>query len=788
MDTENREHIHAVVVGSGFGGSVAAFRLAEAGRSVVVLERGRAYPPGSFPRTPAEMSRNFWDPKAGIYGMFDVLNFRKLQAVTGSGLGGGSLLYAGVLLRKDEKWFVDEEPLPGGGYEDWPVTRADLEKHYDAVEKMLAPTPMPFDRPGYSETPKTIAMRDAARRMGAEWSLPPLGITFSAKPGLPPEPGTRIAEVEYKNLHGAVRRSCRMCGECNIGCNDGAKNSLDHTYLSAAKAKGAEIRTSSEVVRIAPRARGGYEVDYLVHDPDAGPAAFKHSKQLSCDVLVLGAGTFGTVGLLLRNRANFPGLSRALGTRFSGNGDVLGFMLRATEGGPRTLAASQGPVITSSIRFPDGLDGVAGQRGGYVQDAGFPLFVDWLVEGSRVSKLGARAARFVGDALAGSLSLSRSPHSGARLSSLLGCGLLSDTSMPLLAMGRERPEGRLSLRRGELDLRWRHESSRDYFTLAGARMRAIAESDGAEYRDNPMGRGGRVVTVHPLGGAPMAVTEHAGVCDPHGQVFGFPGLYIADGSVMPGSVGPNPSLTIAALADRLCDRMLETSRPASGQARARAEKAPPRPSTTSGLRFREKMVGTYALGGTRSQAFTLRLSVEIPDLDAFLADPKHRADVSGWVDCSTLGGRQVVQGTLELLTRHATPVGARMYYRLNTVGRDGEPRVILGCKDVQRRSAWGLWRDTTRMWVRVYRGTLGTVDYVHTRHRTARVRVRVRDLPRMVRTFQAFGPRRSRTIRRFLGFFAAQLLGVARQVPNDPDPDSPAFRLVRINAPWRKRR
>ena len=376
------------------------------------------------------------------------------------------------LMRKHERWFVIEEPLPGGGYEMWPVARNDLEKHYDAVESMLTPTPIPFGLPGYSDLPKTIAMRDAALRMGAHWMLPPLGITFSAAPGQPPELGAQIREPEYKNLHGAVRRTCRLCGECNIGCNDGAKASLDHTYLSAAKSKGAEIRTSAEVVGIAPRPNGGYDIDYLQHDPGSGPAAPKRLVQLSCDVLVLAAGTLGTVGLLLRNRSNFPGLSRALGTGFTGNGDLLGFMVRATEDGPRSMGASKGPVITSAIRFPDSLDGSAGHRGGYIQDAGWPLFVDWLTEGSQIGKFSARMAQFFGSTVATSLGFTRTPHIGGRLSSLLGHGVLSDTSMPLLAMGRERPEGRITLRRGELSLRWDMDYSRDYFTLARARMRA----------------------------------------------------------------------------------------------------------------------------------------------------------------------------------------------------------------------------------------------------------------------------------------------------------------------------
>src|SRR5512139_4025986 len=108
------EHVDCVIVGSGFGGSVSAYRLADAGLATVVLERGQAFAPGSFPRSPSEMSRAFWDPAEGLHGLFDVWRFKGCDSVVSSGLGGGSLIYANVLLRKDEHWFVHEQPLPGG--------------------------------------------------------------------------------------------------------------------------------------------------------------------------------------------------------------------------------------------------------------------------------------------------------------------------------------------------------------------------------------------------------------------------------------------------------------------------------------------------------------------------------------------------------------------------------------------------------------------------------------------------------------------------------------------------
>jgi cholesterol oxidase len=265
MPVQKPEHVDAVIVGSGFGGSVSAYRLAEAGLRVVVLERGRPYPPGSFARSPREMGRNLWDPSEGLHGLFDVWGFDGFDSVVSSGLGGGSLIYANVLLRKDERWFTTRDPLPRGGYETWPVGRQDLEPHYDAVERMLGATPYPLHAPAYADTEKTMAMRLAAKNLGLEWELPPLAVSFSGRPGEPPGLGLPISDPEYGNLHGRPRRTCRLCGECGIGCNDGAKNTLDHTYLSAARPHPAGIRTRSEVRDLRAREGGGYEVTYVEH-------------------------------------------------------------------------------------------------------------------------------------------------------------------------------------------------------------------------------------------------------------------------------------------------------------------------------------------------------------------------------------------------------------------------------------------------------------------------------------------------------------------------------------------
>src|SRR6202011_2390347 len=163
-----------------------------------------------------------------------VWGFGGFDSVVSSGLGGGSLIYANVLLRKDEHWFVNEERLPGRSHGPRPVRLADLDPHYQAVEDMIGAPPYPLDQPAYADTPKTHAMQDAAAELGLDWRLPPLAVSFSPGTGDGPGLGLPITTPQYGNLHGRPRVTCRLCGECDIGCNDGAKNTLDHTYLSAA--------------------------------------------------------------------------------------------------------------------------------------------------------------------------------------------------------------------------------------------------------------------------------------------------------------------------------------------------------------------------------------------------------------------------------------------------------------------------------------------------------------------------------------------------------------------------
>jgi len=554
------EHFAAVVIGSGFGGSVMAYRLADAGLKVCVLERGKPYPPGSFARTPADMSTNFWNPSEGGQGLFSVWSFPGIESVVSAGLGGGSLIYANVLIRKDEKWFVKEDPA-AGGFEYWPVTRQDLDPHYDRVEAKLLPQTYPVNQSPYDSTPKTIAFRAAAAKAGLQWFLPNLAVTF-ANPGRPAVPGEPIVDGNGRplaNLHGRTRYTCRLVGECDVGCNYGSKNSLDYNYLTDAKNQGAEIRTRSEVRSFAPKDGGGYWVRYVEHHPENENVKTETSTlpevELTTDRLIVSAGVFGSTFLLLKNRGSFPHLSPTLGTHFSGNGDLLGFAHRSR--GDRNLDPMQGPVITSTVRVPDELDGGVG-RGFYVQEGGFPQFVGWMLEAANTPHQFLRVAQFLVNQAEAAIEDSPQSVLNGELEALLKAPD-SARVMLMLGMGRDVPNGIMSLRDRWLQLDWTLTASRTYYDRVQATMAAIAAELGADFTINPLWYLRKVITVHGLGGCPMGRDENEGVVDSNGAVFNYPGLYVADGSVMPGPVGPNPSLTIAALADRFADGIVDSA-------------------------------------------------------------------------------------------------------------------------------------------------------------------------------------------------------------------------------------
>jgi cholesterol oxidase len=544
----DEETFDVVVVGSGFGGAVTAYRLAAEGRHVLVLERGKPYPPGSFARTPPQMARAFWDPEQGLHGLFELWRFSDLDMVVASGLGGGSLIYANVMLPKEELTFVRED-LNAGGREHWPIGWAELERHYENVRVMQAPQRFPSDVEPYASTGKTLAIEEAAGRLGLTSERPELAVLFAPRRGEAPVPG---APVPGENLHGLPRTTCVLCGECDVGCNVGAKNTLDYTYLTAAKNAGAKLRTCCEVRTIEPLDSGhsGYRIGYRQHlEARAGHGeelldpSEEQDRTVRGKRVILAAGAVGSPRLLLMNRAALPGLSPAAGKRVSANGDALA-MIRDAD---RPMDPSRGPVITASIRVGDG-DSASG-RGYEIQDGGAPVLADWMWQSLELPKLPWRMRRTILREIRGALVHRRDTNLSAELA-----GVFSDRSarlMPVLGHGRDIPNGSYVLDEGRLDLDWSSKPSEAYYRGLEARFEEIAHALGGRTLKSPWKRLNRSITIHPLGGAVMADDPRHGVVDSWGEAFGLPGLYVADGAAMPGPVGVNPSFTIAAFADRV---------------------------------------------------------------------------------------------------------------------------------------------------------------------------------------------------------------------------------------------
>jgi cholesterol oxidase len=582
------EHFDAVVIGSGFGGSAMACRLAEAGFSVCLLERGKAYPPFSFPRSPHKLRNNFWDPSEGFYGMYNVWSFKGSGALVSSGLGGGSLIYANIIIRKDEKWFMEED-LRSGANKPWPITRAQLDPYYDEVDRMMNVQKYPchLANTPYASTAKTFAMQEAAGAIKrdyptSEWKLLNIAVSFRQKHvddhehpddvDNPPRVGEPV--IELPNYHGKTRYTCVLCGECDLGCNTGSKNTLDYTYISAAKRAGADIRPLCDVKSFKPLDNGnGYSVTFLKHDPEkwegkkvqTSDANLFPCDTLTCDRLFIAAGTFGSPYLLFKNLGSLPNLNKTLlGSRFCVNGDLLSFILnskRTTNGKTeaRALDPNFGPVITSAIRIGDTLDGLGDQgRGFYVEDGGNPYLLSWAAELTGFIPMLRRLFSFGRTFLNYRLGFNKDADLDFEIASLIGDCDRSKSSLPVLTMGRDYPNGQMSYDGRFLDCDWNIKKSQEYYDRVRRVVSAIAGALNAEYMDNPSYKYlHQVLTAHPLGGCPMGDDAATGVVDSNGEVFGHPGLYVIDGSIMPGPVGPNPSMTIAAVSERAAHHIIE---------------------------------------------------------------------------------------------------------------------------------------------------------------------------------------------------------------------------------------
>ncbi len=503
----------AVVIGSGFGGAVAACRLAERGRSVLVLERGRRWGREDFPRPGKPNAGWRWSDKE--QGLFERRSFPQMQVIVAAGVGGGSLVYTNV-----------QKVPPAEVLAPWPepISLDYLRPYYERVKEMLEPTPVPLDL----QRVRAFTQAHAAANLPARLEKADLAIRFGK------------GDKEIVNQFGASQKPCNFCGDCVLGCDRHAKNTLDLTYLKRAESLGAEVWPLCEVTRLAPDT-DGYGVSFRRLNGDSPPMETVRGRSI-----FLAAGSLGTTELLLRARdleKTLPNLSPRLGTQWSANGDFFAGLLDSR----LPIVPTYGPSVA-------GADDATGE--------GF-----YVLEGAIPSSLACPESRWVrrGVALAtGLLSLLRLASKNVLTSEYsIGWRSCGDTEADALLMnmcafflmGRDASNGRLVLdAKGKLQLLWDWRESETMLS----RMRRYLEDLGRGYGGAmlipqpwwplPLG------TVHPLGGCPMGHDSPDGVVDPFGRVFGYPNLYICDGSIIPRALGVPPSMTIAALAEHIAER------------------------------------------------------------------------------------------------------------------------------------------------------------------------------------------------------------------------------------------
>jgi cholesterol oxidase len=507
----------AVVIGSGYGGGVAASRLARMGLRLAVLEQGRRWRPGDFPIT-AKARRKATRltgraPKLGDPTGLYYLSFGKGLTVFGaSGLGGGSLINAGVALRPDLG------RLRKAGWPDAVVSDGLLLKGLARAEAMLGAAPVP----GPERFAKFAGMRRAAEASGRLLQLPSMTISHSPGP----------------NVAGVMQYACRYCGDCWSGCNVGAKNTVGITYIADAVDHGATVLCESRAQSIS-KTKSGWEI--VVQDLSKASA----SRRIEVPIVVLAAGTLGTTELLLRAQQHGLELSAKLGENFSANGDDLVFASNLDE--PVNAVATGFPPQAPRGSAPVGPHSMALINLGDEHD---PV---WVHDGTMLAMMAALAPLRellqlqVGEALR-----------------LLKEGIYGDElsrSQMLYVVAHDNASGRLRLQNDHVMVDWPSYSDAPERVRAERKVKAMIESMGGVFNANPFSMtafGGNRIIAHPLGGCAMGETVEKGVVAPDGRVFDptkgpkgvHDGLYVCDGAAVPSAIGVSPLLTITALAER----------------------------------------------------------------------------------------------------------------------------------------------------------------------------------------------------------------------------------------------
>jgi cholesterol oxidase len=511
-----------IVIGSGFGGSVSALRLAEKGYRVAVLECGRRYRDEDFAKSAWNMRRYFWMPKLGLRGIFRMTAFKDVFIVSGSGVGGGSLGYANTLYRARPAFFRDEQWSSLGDWE------SELGPHYETAERMLGVTP--YEGVG----PADELLREYGTEIGVADTFKPtrVGAFFG-------EAGVEVDDP-YFGGEGPRRSGCIRCGSCMIGCRHNAKNTLVKNYLWFAEKLGVEVLPERMVTDIRPlSADGGH--GYAVTSRRSGAwLSRRRAQTLTARGVVLAAGPLGTNKLLAdcRQRGSLPRLSDRLGHVVRTNSESIQAVTAPDD--DRDFAASV--AITSSI-YPDPDTHIEVVTYGHGGDVMSRLFTPATGPGTRVT----RPLKWIGAMLRHPLKALRLlwPFGWSRRTVILLVMQTTDAAMRLVAKRR-------LLGRG-IRLQTEQDPERPNPTYLPAAAKAtewFAERLGGTAQSGITESSLNIpTTAHILGGAVIGADPQHGVVDGGNRVFGYENLMVCDGSAIPANPGVNPSLTITALAE-----------------------------------------------------------------------------------------------------------------------------------------------------------------------------------------------------------------------------------------------
>lgn len=522
-DKKSLDYYDYIIIGSGFGGSVSALRLAEKGYNVAVLEKGKRWKTEEFPKTNWNIKKNLWLPAIGCYGPQMLTQLKHVLIFHGGGVGGGSLVYANQLLIPPDNVFERPEWGPGN----W---KKKLMPMYEKAKKML----------GANQSPQIGIADKCLQEVGIEltgkdtFHKNDVGIFFGTPDKKVPDP--------YFNGKGPDRTGCTFCGSCMIGCPVGAKNTLDKNYLYLAEALGAKIFSETMVTGVRP-CDGGYEVM-----TNKSTGIFHPKKSYKARGVIFSASVLGTVRLLNKCKQDglLPNISEQLGNYVRTNSEAL----LAVKSRDKTVDWNDQIAITSGI-YADKDTHIEMVRYNKGSDVLLNLLTLMTGGGGKIP----RGFRFLGNILL---------HPLRFLSLLWPLGMAATTTVILVM---QTCENYLEL---DYKPRWWRLGSRSqnskvpdgqrrapsYIPVANEVAKRLAKKmNGIPLSLLPEAAFNAMTTAHILGGCCMGESPDKGVVDFRGEIFGYKNLFVADGSVVPANLGVNPSLTITALAEYIMDQM-----------------------------------------------------------------------------------------------------------------------------------------------------------------------------------------------------------------------------------------